>query len=219
MKHQICANAKVFAEAVKDAAVYAAKDCGRGLDAVILTVIPKEKILSVVGCDGLGYYERKIQLEICKKQPKPSLPEKSMRLVISLSDVAMLAKFITPKGMGNIRLEVDDEQIVDGKYTVRLVLENGMTTTFFCKVNPELPDLGSIKSHALKGKKKPTLLNSLQLPVNELLRAGKVLSGKYSFASISTCKGIAQGVMALLECKDKGIDISLIFMLNEMDNA
>ena len=108
MKHEICANAKVFAEAVRDAAVYAAKDCGRGLDSVILTVIPKEKMLSVTGCDGLGYYERKIQLAICKKQPKPSLPEKSMRLVISLPDITMLVKFFTPKGMDNIRLEVDE---------------------------------------------------------------------------------------------------------------
>lgn len=219
MKHQICTNSKVFAEAVRDASVYAARDSGKGLDSVILTVIPKEKMLSVIGCDGLGYYERKIQLEICKKYPKPSLPEKSMRLVISLPDASMLVKFITQKGMANIKLEVDDEEITDGKYTVRLVLENGMATTFFCKVNPELPDLGSIKSHALKGKKKPAVLNRLQLPVNELIRAGKVLSRKYSFASISTCKGFTEGVMALLECKDESMDISVIFMLNEMDNA
>lgn len=213
MKHQICANAKLFAEAIRDASIYASKDSANNLDLVILTVLPKDKMLSVVGCDGLGYYERKIPLEVCKKQPKPSLPDSQMRLVISLSDVAMLVKLIA-KQTGNLKLEVEAD-VIDDKYQVKLTLENGTSTAFFSKANPELPDLNAIKNHAIKGKKKGQPLDRLQLPVNELFRAGKVLAGKNAFASISTCKGIAKGIMALLECKADDTDISVIFMLNE----
>ena len=216
MRHQICVNAGSFAQTIKDAAIYASKDePSPGTSLVLLTVLPKVKKLSVIACDGFGYYERRISLEHCKKQPKPTLPGKEMRLGIGLSDVSMLVKFIPSKLLGNIQLELDDEQVVDGNFNIKLSLPNGMATTFFSKAQLEVPDLGSIRGKAEKGKKKAPAVNSLHVPVRELLRAGKVFPQKASSAQMFTAAGLNKGVMALLECKNEDDDISVIFMLQQ----
>lgn len=214
MKHQICVDSTEFVQAIKDASSYAGRDNGKGMDHVLLTVLPRLKKLSVVACDGFGYYERRLNLEHCKKQPKPSLPGKEMRLVICLSDVSMLVKFIPSKLHGNIRLELDDEQIAAGSYSVNLVLPNGMSTTFFSKAEADIPDLASIRTRAEKGKKKAPALNNVHIPVHELLRAGRVFPGKGTFAQMFTASGLQDGIMALLECKNYDTDISVIFMLS-----
>jgi len=212
MKHQICVDSTDFVQAIKDASSYASKNNeNKGMDHVLLTVLPRLKKLSVVACDGFGYYERRLNLEHCKNQPKPSLPGKEMRLVICLPDVSMLVKFIPSKLQGNIRLELDDERLVAGSYSVNLVLPNGMSTTFFSKAEVDIPDLASIRTRAEKGKKKAPALNNVHVPVRELLRAGKVLPGKD--AQMFTASGLQDGVMALLECKNDDTDISVIFML------
>lgn len=215
MKHQICIDASEFVQAIKDASSYAGKtDPDAALGHVILTVLPKLKKLAVMACDGLGYYERRLNLEHCKKQPKPSLPGKEMRLGISLTDIAMLVKFISTRTRGNIQLDLDDEQIVDGNFSIRLTLPNGTATTFFSKARLEIPDLSAVKAKAEKGKKKAPTVNSLHLPVRELLRASRVFTGKCSFAQMFTTDSLQKGVMALLECKTEEMDISVIFMLN-----
>jgi len=216
MRHQICVNASNFVQTIKDAAIYASKDePAKGLNLVLLAVLPKMKKLAVIACDGFGYYERRLNLEVCRKQPKPSLPGKEMRLGIGLGDVSMLVKFIPSKSQGNIQLELDDEQIANDNFTVKLSLPNGMSTTFFSQAQLEIPDLSSLRIKAEKGKKKAPAISSLHLPVRELLRAGKVFPQKGSFAQMFTADGLQRGVMALLECKNEDTDISVIFMLQQ----
>lgn len=220
MRHQICVATTEFVQAIKDASNYAVKnDLTTAMSHVILTVMPKAKKLSVIACDGLGYYERRLNLEHCKKQPKPSLPGKEMRICIALSDVSMLVKFIPSRLQGNIQLEVDDEQIVNDNFTVSLSLPNGMSTTFFSKTQLELPDLAAIRTKAERGRKKAPAVNSLHIPAHELLRAGKVFPGKGSFARIFTAEDVNKNIMALLECKNDDTDISVIFMLNQENAA
>lgn len=215
MKHKICVDATAFAQAIKDASSYAIRnDSGAPMSHVILTVLSKMKKLAVMACDGLGFYERRLALETCKGQPKPSLPGKEMRLGISLTDIAMLVKFIPSRTAGNIQLDLDDEQIANDNFTIRFTLPNGMSTTFFSKAELELPDLSAIKSKAEKGRKKAPNIHRLHLPVRELLRASKVFTGKCPFAQMFTTEGLQKGVMALLECKTEEADISVIFMLN-----
>lgn len=108
-------------------------------------------------------------------------------------------------------LELDDEQLAAGSYSVNLVLPNGMSTTFFSKAEVDIPDLASIRTRAEKGKKKAPALNNVHVPVRELLRAGRVFPGKD--AQMFTASGLQDGIMALLECKNDDTDISVIFML------
>lgn len=219
MIHQICVESSDFVQSLRDASIYAGKnESGNGTNLVILTVLPKLKKLSVTACDGLGYYERRLNLEHCRKQPRPTLPGREMRLGIAQPDVSMLIKFIPARLQGKIRLEVDDEQIANDSFTVRLFLPNGISTSFFSKVQIEIPDLSSIRAQAEKGKKKNLILNSLHIPVREMLRAGRVFPGKGAFAQIFTTTGLNRGIMALLECKTDASDISVIFMLSQETN-
>ena len=221
MKHKIRVDVHAFAQSIKDAAIYASKeDHGNGTNLVLLSVLPKVKKLSIIACDGFGYYESRLNLECCKKQPKPTLPGKEMRLGIALADVSMLVKFIPARLTGNIQLEVDDEQIVNDNFSVVLSLPTGLSTTFFSKAQLEVPDLGAVRTKAEKGKKKAPAVNSLHILVRELLRAGKVFPGKDAFAQMFTSDNHHNGVMALLECKNAVTDISVIFMLQQpVENA
>lgn len=212
MKHTICINASELCQILKDATIYAGKD-EKSLNVIVLAMLPKIKKLAVIACDGFGYYERHLRLEINKSLPKPSLPGKEMRLIIPVSEVSMLAKFLASKINGLSRLEIDDEAISEGKYSVRITLPNGHSATFFSPVNIELPNFSSIKSNALKGKKKPTTLENINIPVKELMRLGKVLPNKSAFASMFTSPH-QSGLLALLECNDETTDLSVIFMLN-----
>ena len=57
------------------------------------------------------------------------------------------------------------------------------------------------------------------IPVQEMLRAGKVLPGKGGKAArIHTAKGV-KGYMAVLEYNEDDIDVRIIFMLSELAEA
>lgn len=219
MKHQICVEAGAFARAIKNATLYAHKeDSPNNLNNVLLNVLPKLKKLAVIGCDGLGYYENRIPLAVCKNQPKPTLPGKEMRLAIGLPDAARLAKFIPSRTSGLIQLTLDENSFADGKFTVILALPDGTSTTFYSRAELELPDLGKIRARAEKGKKKNPVLQAALVPLRELARVGKVFPPTAQFAQIFTASA-DQGSMAFLECKNEETDISVIFMLNNLETA
>lgn len=216
MKHQITLNCQEFLQTLKDAATYTVKNdtANQPMDHVLLTVMPKNKKLSVCARDGFGLYERRISLFAPKGQPKPTLPGKEMRLGISLSSLALLVKFLPSRCTGLITLEVDDEIVTDGNYQVKITVPSAEHTTIFSKCELNMPDLTNIKNTAAKGKKRPPVLNDIEIPVREMLRAAKVFPTKDTFARIFTAKHVQNKILALLECKTEDTDISVIFMVN-----
>lgn len=211
--HVLSINAQEFAQSLKDASLYASKDdlCDNAMSQILLLVMPKIGKLAVIGCDGLGYYERRLSLPSGKR--KPSLPGDQNTLCISLKDAALLARFIPARDNSALTIEAANEK--DGCYSVRVSLQNGASTTFLSKSGLAIPDYDKIKANAEKGRKKSQSFESLFVPVRELLRAGRVFPGKSAFARMFATRGISKGVMALLECKNETADISVIFMLNQ----
>lgn len=217
MKHTITVNTLALVQALKDAGNYVKKDAlaDDPLGYVLLRLAPKTGKLTVIACDGLGYYERRLDME--KSKTRPSLPRQGIR--IASPDVATLARTIPARTQGELVLEIDDARMNGTSLIVTVSLSNGLTTTFLSRTDLTSPDFATIKSRAEKGKKENLSLTNVQVPVNELLRAGKVFPGKKSFAHLVTARGINRGIMALLECKDEFADISVIFMLNQHEAA
>lgn len=220
MAQTISVNAQDLLQSLRDASSYTLKtfETDNAMAYVLLTAIPKTKKLAVIGCDGLGYYERQINVSFGKGKAKAAIPGKGGFISISPKDTATITKFIPARERSNILIEVDDAPVNDS-CRVKIELSDGTSTTFFSKANLEIPDYKTIKANAEKGKKKPPTFDSVHIPVHELLRAGKVFPDKKSFAQIFTSKGIKQGIMALLECKTEGNDISVIFMLSQETTA
>lgn len=216
MGQSININSQDLLQSIKDAYTYTLKnsETDNAMSYVLMTIIPKTKKIAVIGCDGLGYYERQINVSFGKG--KAIFSGKGF-ISISPKDVATITKFISARERGNVLLEVDDAN--DGNYKVKVELSDGASTTFLSKANLEIPDYKAIKANAEKGKKKPPIFNNVHIPVHEMLRAGKVFPDKKSCAQIFTSKGIKQGIMALLECKTEENDISVIFMLSQETTA
>ena len=224
MLHTLNLNASQFSEAVKDAVIYTGKDrYDDMMNSVILSITSKGKKLSVVACDGNGYYERRLNLLRSKGDPKPTLPGKESRICIASQDAAMLSKFITPRTMGGVMLELDDAKASDGRYRVRLSLADGASTTFLSRADVNIPDYSPIVASAEKGRKTMPKLGEMYIPVSEMARASKVFPSKYGkTARISTAKGNQQtGCLALLEYQeeDSDVDIRVIFMLSGAESA
>ena len=132
----------------------------------------------------------------------------------------MLAKFMSAGGSGSVTLEVDDSQTTANRYTVRLILNEGASTTFFSRNDLNLPDYNAITIQADKGKKACLTLSNILIPVREMLRASKVFPATaHKFARLFTAKGLSSGIMALLEYQEADKDIRVIFMLNEDQSA
>ena len=217
MHHKLTCNAALLAQTLKDATVYTSKDVySEATCHVLLTV--KGKSLTVIACDGLGYYERRIPLVIDKGE-KPSLPGKEQRLCLTCQEALALHRRIPTRLMGNATLELDDPKPKDRQTLATLTLPDGASTTFFAKTDVILPDYTNIIKLAEKGKKIGTVLSNVCIPVHEMIRAGKVLptrDGK--MAHLHTAKGV-KGYMALLELKEDDTDVRIIFMLSELAKA
>ena len=217
MLHRITLNTADFSQTIKDATVYACKkEPHEAMGHMVLTIVPRQKKLAVIACDGQGYYERRIPLVISKGSPKPSLPGKDSRILISCHDAAMLVKFMSAVTSGSVTLEADDSKITESKYTVRLILNEGASTTFFSRNDLNLPDYNAITIQADKGKKACLTLSNILIPVREMLRVSKVFPATaHKFARLFTAKSLSSGIMALLEYHEDDKDIRVIFMLNE----
>ena len=217
MLHRITINAADFSQSIKDATVYACKkEPHEAMGHMVLTIVPRQKKLAVIACDGQGYYERRIPLLLAKGNPKPSLPGKDGRILISCHDGGILAKFMSADSNGKVTLEVDDSQNTANRYTVRLILNEGASTTFFSRNDLSLPDYNAITKQAEKGRENSHSLSNILIPVREMLRVSKVFPATaHKFARIFTAKGLSSGIMALLEYQEEDKDIRVIFMLSE----
>lgn len=205
MKHIVVTDSKALSESLKSAQNYIKKDANTSdpLCLVTLSYLPKAKKLSVIACDGHGYFERRLSVP-SSRQSRPSMPGKNQSVCIPLSDVQTLVKFIPARATGSISLEFDDDNSVG-----RAVLATGSTIVFSFQKDVELPDYASILAKAEKGKKKPPRLTDIHVPIHEMLRAAKALPNKdFATARMYT----PEETMALLECEDDETDIRIIFM-------
>lgn len=209
MKHSITVKSAEFGEAIKTAFTYASKDNDptNGLCYILITLLPKAKKVAIIACDGHGYYERRLNL-VSKKGQKPSLPDDEQRLGVFSQELAMLTKFVGGKGNGDLSLEVDEEFLENGRYSVKLTLPNGVSSTFFARRDINIPDYSKFCKKAGNSKKTKPSLSNLLVPIHELVRAGKAFPSKFgSIARIFTCNA----EMALLEYKTDSDDIRVIF--------
>ena len=129
----------------------------------------------------------------------------------------MLSKFISTRILGNVSLEIDDE-VVNGKNSLKVILPNCGSTTVFSNADLTLPDYASIVERAEKARKVMPRLNDVYIPVHEMLRAGKVFPKSTSTAvRLYTTNIQSRGILALLEylSPEDSIDIRVIFMLSE----
>ena len=138
MHHKLTCNAALLAQTLKDATVYTSKDVySEATCHVLLTV--KGKSLTIIACDGLGYYERRIPLVIDKGE-KPSLPGKEQRLCLTCQEALALHRRIPTRLMGNATLELEEPKSTDRQTLATLTLPDGASTTFFAKTDVTLPD-------------------------------------------------------------------------------
>lgn len=220
MKHKVSVESEVLAKALKDASLYIAKDDFSGaISYALLMLNPKKKNISVIACDGHGYYERTIEV-IQEKGVKPSLPGKPMHIFISRSDIAAIGK--SGNMRGTLSIEIDDEKKVNDNYSVKLVFPDGKTSNIFSPAALEIPDYSFIRKQAEKGKKANVSLGQMLLPVKELTRAGKVFPIKTGFTVpmyISQWK--KGGLLTLLEYQSEfeNVDIRVIFAISLPDAA
>ena len=218
MSYTVSIPGSQLAESLKDASCYTSRDMYDDATAsVVLHVTAKTKKLSVIACDGHGYYERRIPISVQQKVSKSTVLGKFPQLCISTPDASLLAKFISPRILGSVTLEVDDSP-KDAKYTVKVTLPDGGSTTIFSRADVGLPDYRAIVEKAEKAKKTLPRLNDVYIPTHEMFRAGKVFPKKNGNAvRMYTSNTQPKGIMALLEylTPEDDCDIRVIFMLAE----
>lgn len=216
MRHSITIDAALFAQTLKDATAYTDKNIhSEAANHLVLKVIGKGTKLAVIACDGHGYYERRLPLIHSKGEPRPSLPGREQRLCISAQDALILHKRITTRVFGCIMLELDDEAR-DTRLLVTLKLPDGASATFFSRTDFEVPDFSNILKTAEKGKRNPSAIANMSIPVHEMVRIGKVLPAKgNSAAQMHTAKGVNNGHMVLMEYNNpsEDMDVRIIFTL------
>ena len=217
MIHTVIINTSQFSQAVKDATFYISKEryAVEAMSHVLLTCLPAENRLAVTGCDGHGYYERRLALFHGENDPKPSLPGEKQQLCISEKDAAMLVKFIGGRTLGCITLRLDDGQKDEGRYLVTVTMPDDSATSFFSRADLEVPEYSGFVRKAEASKEQAPELCNVNMPVHEMIRAGKVFPKKSgSTVRMFTSPGYRGGHMALLEYRDAcaDVDIRVIFM-------
>lgn len=216
MKHKLALNAEEFLKALKDASLYVDKDnIGSATSHVLLGL--SQKTLSVIACDGRGYYQNNIHV-CAEKGSRPSLPGKPMRIFIPGKDLNALLK--AHKCKGEIKLEVFESQ--NDFHKVELILPDKSKFTFDSPAKLDVPDYARIRKLADKGKKSTVSLGQVMFPANELTRAGKVFPVKTGYTIpmyISQKK--EGGLLTLMEYQSEaeGKDIKVIFMLGLSEAA
>ncbi len=212
MQHRILIEADSFAKALKDSALYVARD--NDFDAlahVLLTLTPKSKSLSVIACDGRGYYERMVGL-MPEKGLKPSLPGKPMVIFIPRTELSVITK---NAGTGTITMIVDEASKPRDAHAVKLCFADGASHVFKSPANLDIPDYASIKKQAEKGKSSKVSLGQAMLPIQEMLRAGKVFPVKSGMTiPMYVSEARNGGCLTLLEYQAENVDMRVIFMLS-----
>lgn len=218
MAHQLSVETDEFVKTLKDASLYASNEDGiNATSYIMLSLNQKQKIVSVIGCDGKAYYERAVQL-IPKKGQKASLPGKPMCLFIPKSEIKAIAKIA--KCHGPMRLEAVEAK--NNTCHVHIALPNSSTHEFSTPANLEIPDYAGIRKLAEKGKKFTLNIGQVMLPINELTRAGKVFPVKIgSTIPMYIAKWKTGGLITLLEYQSETerVDIKVIFALGISEAA
>ena len=170
MSYQVHVNALSLGHALRDAALYAGKNEAWAATAhILLTMLPKQKKLAVIGCDGNGYYERRLALMQEKGAPKPSFPGKDKAVLLGAQEAALLVKFCKGKGIANLTVNEDGQG-----YRLSVALPDGSSTSVSCPANLEVPAYDQITTNAAKGEKQALSPANVCIPVRELGRASKV---------------------------------------------
>ena len=171
MSHQIRVNAFSLGHALRDAALYAGKNEAWAATAhILLTMLPKQKKLAVIGCDGNGYYERRLTLVQEKGAPKPTFPGKDKAVLLGAQEAALLVKFCKSKGVATLTVNEEKGQ----GYRLAVTLPDGSSTSVACPANMEVPAYDQITTNAAKGEKQSMSPANVCIPVRELGRASKV---------------------------------------------
>lgn len=218
MTHQLSVETDEFVKTLKDASLYASNEDGiNATSYIMLSMNQKQKAVSVIACDGRGYYERAVLL-IPEKGQKASLPGKPMSLFIPAGEIKSIAK--TAKCHGPMRLEVGE--VKNNKYQVNLAFPNSSAHEFSAPANLEIPDYAGIRKLAEKGKKSTLNIGHVMLPINELTRAGKVFPVQIgSTIPMYIAKWKTGGLVTLLEYQSEieRVDIKVIFALGISEAA
>lgn len=215
MLHKVILNAAEFAQGLKDCAVYADKNgVSNSTDYITLALQPKTRKLSMIACDGKGLYERKIPAVNNKKKDGASLPGENHRLMLAFRDLSSLAKFVGTNVAGNATLVVDDAEITDTNYVVRVTLDNGSSTIFMSDRNITPIDYADILHRAENTKKSASFQNNMLIPAIEIIRLAKVLpkKGAYSEVGMFTSK-MPNGLLTLVEYQNnEDVEIRIVFI-------
>lgn len=213
MSYQVRVNAESLGHALRDAALYVAKNGSCEATAhILLTLVPRQKKLAIIGCDGNGYYERRLALVQEKSAPKASFPGKEKPLLMGTQEAGLLVRFC--KSRGTAVLTVTEE---DHGYGVSVTLPDGIATSVVCRAEMEVPEYGQITTNAAKGEKQAMSPANVCIPVRELGRASKVFPvpvGQTIPMSVARWK--EAGCLAQLKYQSEAedADIRVIFVLN-----
>lgn len=202
---KIIVNALEFSESLKSAQNYMLKDGDRRnpLNFLLLKQVPKTKKLAVIACDGHGYFERRI---VILSNKGSNQREKSQPICIFFSDVQTLQKLISSKIQDSVTLE--QAEGVQKQSILKITQENGASAEINLVHDFQIPDYEAIGARANKAKKKACYTSEANVPVHEILRAGKSLPSK---VGCNVAMYTAESSMAVLEYKNGDADIKIIF--------
>ena len=214
MSYQVRVNALSLGHALRDAALYVGKNEAWTATAhILLSMLPKQKKLAVIGCDGKGYYERRLALVQEKGAPKPTFPGKDKGVLLGAQEAGLLVKFCKSKEIASLTVNEDNGQ----GYRLSVTLPDGSATSVSCPANMEVSAYDQITTNAAKGEKQAMSPANVCIPVRELGRASKVFPvpvGQTIPMSIAKWKdaGCLAQLKYLSDADDA--DIRVIFVLS-----
>lgn len=213
MSYQIRVNALSLGHALRDATLYVAKNGSCEATAhILLTLVPRQKKLAVIGCDGNGYYERRLTLAQEKGAPRASFPGRDKPLLMGAQEAGLLVRFCKSKGTAVLTVTEEDHG-----YRVSVTLPDGTATSVACRADMEVPEYGQITGTAAKGEKEATSPANVCIPVRELGRASRVFPVAVGHTvSMSVARWKKEGCLAQLKYQSEAedADIRVIFVLN-----
>ncbi|MDE7241021.1 hypothetical protein [Desulfovibrio sp.] len=213
MSYQVRVNALSLGHALRDAALYVGKNEAWEATAHILLILPpKQRKLAVIGCDGNGYYERRLALVQEKGAPKPSFPGKDKAVLLGAQEAALLVKFCKTKSVATLTVNEDGQG-----YRLSVALPDGSSTSVGCPANLEVPAYDQITTNAAKGEKQGVTPANMCIPVRELGRASKVFPVPVGQTiPMSVAKWKDAGCLAQLKYLSDAddADIRVIFVLS-----
>ncbi|MBD5626224.1 MAG: hypothetical protein HDQ90_01775 [Desulfovibrio sp.] len=170
MSYQVRVNALSLGHALRDAALYVGKnEAWMATAHILLTMLPRQKKLAVIGCDGKGYYERRLALLQEKGTPKPTFPGKDKAVLLGAQEAGLLVKFCKSKEIASLTVNEEGQG-----YRLSLTLPDGSSTSVSYLDNMEVPAYDQITTNAAKGEKQAMSPANVCIPVRELGRASKV---------------------------------------------